>query len=380
MTFTFRPAVRENVGLLIGLAGGTGSGKTYSAMRLAAGIAGDKPFCVIDTEAGRAKHYADQFRFDHGDLHPPFRPEAYAEAIHAADKAGYPVIVVDSVSHVWAGEGGCLDWQEAELDRMAGDDWKKREACKMAAWIKPKTAHKQMVQRLLQVRAHLILCFRAEEKIEMVRGDNGKMQIVPKQSLTGLDGWVPICEKNLPFELTASFLLLAKRPGIPQPIKLQEQHKALFPDGKPITEESGRRLAQWASGAAKEPAATEKAGASQPDRGSSEPASTPDPAPEAAGTHDQNSTATNGYSMTLPGKDQPPDIYPTVEAWMARWDSLANSVMGATSLSAEARINKIKKLREANERVIRRMGSAATARISGDIATRSAKIKEAAKT
>jgi hypothetical protein len=379
MTFTFRPAVRENVGLLIGLAGGTGSGKTYSAMRLAAGIAGDKPFCVIDTEAGRAKHYADQFRFDHGDLHPPFRPEAYAEAIHAADKAGYPVIVVDSVSHVWAGEGGCLDWQEAELDRMAGDDWKKREACKMAAWIKPKTQHKQMVQRLLQVRAHLILCFRAEEKIEMVRGDNGKMQIVPKQSLTGLDGWVPICEKNLPFELTASFLLLAKKPGIPQPIKLQEQHKALFPDGKPITEESGRRLAQWASGTAKEPAAPQASTAadlaapSQEDVGQGELA-------EPAGPSEpvQESTATNGYSMTLPGKDQPPDMYPTVEAWMARWDSLANSVMGATSLSAEARINKIKKLREANERVIRRMGSAATARISGDIATRSANIKKEA--
>lgn len=52
MTFTFRPATRENVGLLIGLIGPSGSGKTYSAMRLAAGIAGDKPFAVIDTEAG----------------------------------------------------------------------------------------------------------------------------------------------------------------------------------------------------------------------------------------------------------------------------------------------------------------------------------------
>ena len=81
MTFTFRPAARENVGLLIGLSGSSGSGKTYTAMRLAHGIAGDAPFAVIDTEAGRAKHYADQFRFDHGDLKPPFRPDAYAEAL-----------------------------------------------------------------------------------------------------------------------------------------------------------------------------------------------------------------------------------------------------------------------------------------------------------
>lgn len=253
MTFTFRPAVREAVGLLIGLAGGTGSGKTFSALRLASGIAGNRPFALIDTEAGRAKHYADQFGFDHGDLTAPFSPHAYAEAIAAADKAGYPVIVVDSVSHLWAGDGGVLDMQEKELDRMAGDDWKKREAVKMAAWIKPKMEHKKMVQRLLQVRAHLILCFRAEEKIEMVRED-GKMKIIPKPSLTGLDGWIPVCEKNLPFELTASFLLMAKNPGIPHPIKLQQQHRALFPLDKPITEDSGRLIAQWASGAPKESA------------------------------------------------------------------------------------------------------------------------------
>lgn len=249
MSFQFRPAIREQVGLLIGMAGGTGSGKTYSAMRMAAGISGDKPFAVIDTEAGRAKHYADAFRFDHGDLKPPFRPDAYAEAIMAADKAGYGVIVVDSVSHVWAGDGGVLDWQEDELDRMAGDDWKKREAVKMAAWIKPKMSHKAMVQKLLQVRAHLILCFRAEQKIEMVRED-GKMKIVPKQSLTGLDGWLPVCEKMLPFELTASFLLTADAPGIPKPIKLQQQHRALFPLDKPINEESGKRIAEWAKGSA----------------------------------------------------------------------------------------------------------------------------------
>lgn len=249
MSFMFRRAIRENVQLIIALAGGTGSGKTYTAMRLAAGIAGDKPFAVIDTEAGRAKHYADAFQFDHGDLAPPFRPSTYQEAILAADKAGYPVIVVDSMSHEHAGEGGLLDWHDAELDRMAGEDWKKREACNMAAWIKPKGEHKRMMQRLLQIRAQLILCFRAEEKIEMTRGDDGKMKIVPKKTATGLDGWVPICEKNLPFEATASFLLLASRPGIPLPIKLQEQHRALFPLDKPITEDAGRQIAQWAAGA-----------------------------------------------------------------------------------------------------------------------------------
>lgn len=239
--YTFRRGVREEVGLLIGLIGPSGGGKTFSAMRMAAGIVGKgNRFAVIDTEARRALHYADQFDFDHCELHPPFRPEAYADAIKAADEAGYKAIIVDSTSHVWAGEDGVLDWQEEELDRMAGNDWKKREACKMAAWIKPKRAHKKMVQKLLQVNATLILCFRAEEKMGMEK-QGGKTVIVER-------GWQPICEKNLPFELTVSFLFTPDKPGIPQPLKLQEQHKELFPLNKVIDEESGRKVAEWAAG------------------------------------------------------------------------------------------------------------------------------------
>lgn len=260
MSFQFKRGIREASGLLIGLAGGTGSGKTFSAMRLAAGISGDKPFAVIDTEAGRALHYADQFKFDHGDLKPPFSPQCYAEAILAADAAKYPVIVVDSTTHEWAGEGGVLEMHDAELDRMAGDDYAKRERVKMAAWIRPKMDHKRMVQRLLQVRAHLILCFRAEEKVEMVKNDKtGKLEIIPKQTLTGINGWVPVCEKNLPFELTASFLLTADAPGMPKPIKLEAQHRPMFPLDKPIDEESGRKVAAWAAGAPAEKPAADKA-------------------------------------------------------------------------------------------------------------------------
>lgn len=256
MSYEFRPAKRENVGLWINLVAGTGGGKTFTAMCLAHGIAGDKPFAVIDTENRRALHYADRFRFDHAELRPPFRPAAYADAVIAADAAGYPVIVIDSGSHVWAGDGGVLDWQDEELDEMvkraksrndSRAEWQIRESGKMAAWIRPKMAHKQMVQKLLQVRAHVILCLRAEEKIEMVRKD-GKTEIVKKQSLTGHDGWIPICEKNLPFEATCSFLLLASKPGVPIPIKLQEQHRELFPLDKQITEDSGVKLARWAAG------------------------------------------------------------------------------------------------------------------------------------
>ena len=260
--FTFRPGIREEVSLLIGLIGTSGSGKTYTAMRLAKGICGDKPFAVIDTEAGRAKHYADLFKFDHGDLKPPFRPEVYAEAIKAADEAGYKAVVVDSCSHEWSSEGGILDWQEEELTRMAGDDYKKRESCKMASWIKPKRAHKEMIQRLLQVRTNIILCFRAEEKIKMEKDETGKMRIVPL-------GFQPICSKEMPYELTVSFLLTPDKPGIPQPIKLQEQHRKLFPLDKQIGEESGKMISEWAAGGATRPK-TDSSPSSSPPTGDKE--------------------------------------------------------------------------------------------------------------
>lgn len=251
MSFHFKPGSRENVSVLIALAGASGSGKTFSAMRLASGIVGaGRRFAVIDTEARRALHYADRFAFDHGELKAPFRPEAYTDAIKAADEAGYGAIVIDSMSLEWSGEGGVLDWQDQELDEMVKrakardgenrNEWQLRESMKMAAWIKPKMAHKAMVQRLLQSRAHVIFCLRAEEKVEIVR-DGGKTRIVPK-------GFQPICAKDFMFELTVSFMLLPDAPGVGKPIKLQEQHQSVFPAGTQIDEEAGKRLAVWAAG------------------------------------------------------------------------------------------------------------------------------------
>lgn len=244
MSVSFRPAVRSNVNLLIGLAGASGSGKTFSGMRLASGMSGGARFAVIDTENGRASHYADQFAFDVAELREPFTPHAYAEAIAAADAAGYPVILVDSASHEYAGAGGILDMQEAEFERLGG-----RDSAKMLSWAKPKQEHKRMMQRLLQTRAHLILCFRAEARLDMIRED-GKTKIVPKQSVIGLDGWIPVTEKTVPYELTVSLLLTPDKPGMPHPVKLQSQHRALFPLDRPITEESGRAIAAWAAGGA----------------------------------------------------------------------------------------------------------------------------------
>jgi hypothetical protein len=84
---------------------------------------------------------------------------------------------------------------------------------------------------------------RAEERVRLEKDEKGKTVVVPV-------GWVPICEKRFMYDMTASFLLDPAHPGIPQPIKLQEQHRKFFPAGQLVTRESGRQLALWAAGGA----------------------------------------------------------------------------------------------------------------------------------
>lgn len=297
MTFTFMPAVRDRVGLLIGLAGSTGSGKTLSALKVARGLAGgdDSRIAFIDTEGGRGKHYApapgekpgsNRFGFAHGDLRAPFTPEAYLEAIAAADGAGFEVVVIDSFSHVWDGDGGLQDMHGEAVEvavsksRAAAhekgwsfDEVAAQEKASIGAWKAPKMRHKRMVSRLLQCRAHLVICMRAEEKMRMEtveeQGRNGKTYkktlIIPAKDLPPAERWVPIVERRFPYELTTSFVLLPSAPGVPVPIKLQDQHRAAAPLDRPLSEETGRTLAEWARGGAAQPSA-DASTSSVPDR------------------------------------------------------------------------------------------------------------------
>lgn len=243
---TFAPAVRENVGVLIALAGASGSGKTFSALRLAKGLAGGKPIAFIDTEARRGLHYADQFDFLHADLRPPFHPDRFVQAIHAAEQAGAAVVIVDSMSHEYDGDGGIIDW----ADRLAEQGVKSP-----GNWKDPKQSHKKMMGALLQCRASLIFCLRADEKIEIIK-EGGRTQVRPL-------GWMPICEKRFMYEMTASFTLTPDAPGRPRfdlPHKLQAQHRPFFRDDGFIGEDAGRALAEWARGGAAQPQATQAAG------------------------------------------------------------------------------------------------------------------------
>ncbi|KTS11044.1 hypothetical protein SB2_28505 [Methylobacterium radiotolerans] len=242
MSFTFAPAVREQVSLLIALAGASGSGKTKSALRLAEGISPSGKIAFVDTEARRGLHYADQHRFLHADMRPPFKPIRFVEAIAAAEAAGAEVVILDSFSHEYDGEGGIIDWADAlaESGTKAPGNWKE-----------PKLAHKRMMNALLQCRATLIFCLRADEKIEIVR-EGGRTQVRPL-------GWMPICEKRFMYEMTASFTLSPDSPGIPRfdlPHKVQEQHRGFFPERKAIDEACGQQLAAWARGGGQAPRRT----------------------------------------------------------------------------------------------------------------------------
>lgn len=260
MTFEIRPAKRENVGLFIGLAAGTGGGKTWSAMSMAKGIVGPgNRFVVIDTENRRARHYAEMFDFDVIDLEAPFSPARYEDAVKTAFKAGYKAIVVDSGSHEHDGEGGYLDMQAADLEERVqrymkkypnSKEWEVIEKLTPSSWIAPKRERKRMRQTMLacSTSVPIIFCFRAEEKV--FGSKDGKM-VAYNPPL-----WAPICGKEMPFEMTVFFLLHREKPGVPVPIKLQEQHKKLFPLDQPLDEEAGRRIAAWARGGAEASPAT----------------------------------------------------------------------------------------------------------------------------
>ena len=162
MTFQFAPAKREQVSLLIALAGASGSGKTYSALRLAKGFSPDGKIMFIDTEARRGLHYAEEFSFLHSDMPPPFRPAAFIEGIRAAEEAGADVVVIDSFSMEYDGQGGIMDWAdelEASGTKSPGN------------WKIPKSAHKKLMNALLQCRASIIFCLRADEKIAIERSE-----------------------------------------------------------------------------------------------------------------------------------------------------------------------------------------------------------------
>jgi hypothetical protein len=259
-TFEDRPAVRESTPLLVGLMGPSGGGKTYSALRLATGIqqvrGGDIYF--VDTEARRALAYADTFKFRHIEFKPPFGSLDYLEAVRYCRAKGASVVIVDSMTHEHIGEGGYLEEAEAVVDRLAGDDYRKREAVKMLGWAKVGPKRQRMIEGIKQAGGDMIFCFRAKEKVKPIKNADGKVEIVDL-------GYMPLAGDELLYEMTCNCLLLPRADGVPTWVsemkgerammKLPRQFVDIFRESRPLCEEIGQELAKWSSGAPASPPA-----------------------------------------------------------------------------------------------------------------------------
>ncbi len=240
--FTDTPATREAVPLLIGLVGASGSGKTFSALRLATGMqsvcGGDIFF--VDTEARRALWYADKFAFKHVDFKAPFGPLDYLDAIEHCKAKGAKTIIVDSQSHEHEGPGGVLE-QHAKTVEEKGQNFN------MLAWQKPKGQRRSLLNAILQMPINFIFCFRAKEKMDM-------RDVKKPKTL----GWMPIAGEEFVYEMTVNCLLMPNAGGVPawHPnemgeqaiIKLPGQFQATFAKQEPLSEDIGKQLAEWAKG------------------------------------------------------------------------------------------------------------------------------------
>src|SRR5574343_1615360 len=114
MTIRIEKATRKQKKAKIALIGPSGGGKTYSALRLAKGLAAGGKILLADTERGSASLYSDLTDFDTCQM-PNFDVETFIEVIETAHKTGYAVLVVDSISHAWE---KLLEEHELEASRQ----------------------------------------------------------------------------------------------------------------------------------------------------------------------------------------------------------------------------------------------------------------------
>jgi hypothetical protein len=168
VNFSFAPAKREQAKARIALAGPSGSGKTYTALSLAT-VLGDR-VAVIDTEHGSASKYAavhgdDGFTFDALNL-DNFDPRNLVQALAAATQAGYPVVVVDSLSHFWSGVGGMLEQADNAARKYGGNTF--------AGWKDARPMERQLIEAMLAYPGHVIVTMRSKTEYVIEENDRGR--------------------------------------------------------------------------------------------------------------------------------------------------------------------------------------------------------------
>ena len=229
MTISIRKARRSATKLRILLTSPSGGGKTYGALLMADGLGGKT--VVIDTEEGSSDLYDELHDFDVIDLKPPFTPERYIEAITAAEAAGYEVIVIDSVTHCWSGKGGCLELvDDIAKAQFRGNTW--------SAFSVITPRWRAFVDAILRSSAHVICTGRSKTETAQVE-DHGKKKVAKLgMKLEARDG--------LEYEFTTVLDLVHDG----HYATVSKDRTGIFSgDPKPISVETGKRLAAWLAGA-----------------------------------------------------------------------------------------------------------------------------------
>ena len=223
MAIGFQKAKREQVWLKVLLSGASGSGKSYSALKIATGIAKEcgSGIAYIGTEGSRNKYYADEFDYDLLELEEPFECEKYIEAIDAAVEAGYKVLIIDSMTHEWK-------WLNDVHDKMPGNSF--------TNWGKLKPRHHKFMDKVLNSPIHIIATARGKDDW-VLEDKNGKQ--VPKKVGMGQQQ-----DKDISYEYTVS-LMIAQDTHV---ASADKDNTKLF-DGRfeVLTEKDGARLYEWAN-------------------------------------------------------------------------------------------------------------------------------------
>ena len=223
MAIGFQKAKREQVWLKVLLSGASGSGKSYSALKIATGIAKEcgSGIAYIGTEGSRNKYYADEFDYDLLELEEPFECEKYIEAIDAAVEAGYKVLIIDSMTHEWK-------WLNDVHDKMPGNSF--------TNWGKLKPRHHKFMDKVLNSPIHIIATARGKDDW-VLEDKNGKQ--VPKKVGMGQQQ-----DKDISYEYTVS-LMIAQDTHV---ASADKDNTKLF-DGRfeVLTEKDGIRLYEWAN-------------------------------------------------------------------------------------------------------------------------------------
>lgn len=184
MSMMFQKATKKSARLRMALIGVAGSGKTYTALSIASHLG--KKVAVMDTELGSASKYSDIFDFDV--MEPEtFNPKTYIDAIQAAEEAGYDVLILDSLSHAWAGKEGALE----QVDKVAR---RTQSGSNFGAWRDVTPLHNAMVDAIIGSRLHIIATMRA--KTEYVQEKNEK---TGKTSVRKV-GMAPVQRDGLEYE------------------------------------------------------------------------------------------------------------------------------------------------------------------------------------